>query len=128
MTTTTIHTNLNKPLVAVLGFLAGLIVLGVLVNANLALGISDRQAFFALALVGFTMCALGPLGRIAITGYLNPLNITGYLVGAVALLIIAGVAFHLPLPWIATERSALLLLTAVMLVKAGVTALYPRRS
>ena len=40
--------------------------------------------------------------------------------------IIAGVAFHLPFPWIATERSALFALAALMLFKVGVEQHYPR--
>jgi hypothetical protein len=124
MNTKTIQST--RPLAGVVGLVAALLVAGVLTNVTLAMGISDRVAFVALVVVGMTMCALGGIGQAPVHGWGHPISITGYVLGALALLLAAAVLVGVPMPWITTERAALIALTALMLVKVGMAQLYPR--
>ncbi len=50
------------------------------------------------------------------------------MLGAVGLYMIAAVLFHWQLPWISTEREAILALAALIGVKIGIALTYPRKS
>lgn len=76
-----------------LALLAAVLVLGVLTNTSLPFISGDRAAFFALALIGFTMCAVGGIGRTQATlGWLHPIALLGIAFGIVAMALVAMVA------------------------------------
>jgi hypothetical protein len=127
MTTAAVHPRSRLFMIGLLGVAAALITVGVLANLHLSLGISDRFAFFALFLVGMTMCALGPLGQGQRYGWGNPRHIVGYVLGVLILVLGAAMLFGLPLPWILDARMALVTLAVLMLIKVGAAAFYPRR-
>jgi hypothetical protein len=124
MNTAVVQTKRNNGLSALLGILAALLVVGALTHANAAIGIGDRLAFFALVVIGMTMCSLSGITQAVAHGWWHPLSIVGYVVGTLALLLAAAVWFNVPLPMITTERDALIALTVVLLVKLGVARLY----
>jgi hypothetical protein len=116
----------TKPLASVFGLVAAVLVVGVLTNVVLAMGVSDRIAFFALVVVGMTMCALGGISQAPRHGWWHPISITGYVLGALALLLAVAVLLRIPMPWIATERAALMALTVLLLIKVAAAQGYPR--
>jgi hypothetical protein len=124
MNTAVVQTKKNNGLIALLGFTAALLVVGVLTHANATIGIGDRLAFFALVVIGMTMCSLGGITQAVAHGWWHPLSIVGYIIGTLALLLAAAVWFNIPVPMIATERDALIALAVMMLVKLGVARLY----
>jgi hypothetical protein len=126
MTTANVQPKINSILIPILGIFAALLVAGVLTQHSF--GISDRTAFFALAALGFSMCAMGKLGQGSIYGWWNLRHITGYVLGIATLYLIAAVLFHWQLPWISSPREAILALSALILVKVGIAATYPRKS
>ncbi len=126
MTTANVQPKINTFLIPIFAVLAVLLVAGVLTQNPF--GISDRTAFIALGALGFTMCALGKLGQGDIYGWWNLRHILGYVLGAVALYLLAAVLFHWQLPWIASEREAILALSALIAVKIVIALTYPRKS
>jgi hypothetical protein len=126
MNTTTIQPKINSYLIVMMGLLAVLLVAGIL--AHNSFGLSDRTAFFVLAALGFTMCALGKLGQGGRYGWWNLRHILGYMLGAAALLLTTAEFFHWQILWISSEREAILALAALMAVKIGIAATYPRKS
>ena len=114
----------NRTRIYGFGVLSTLLVAAVLTNTLVNFGLSDRLAFFALVMLGMGMCAMGRLGQGAIYGWANPLHISGYGFGILNLMITAAVLFKIPLPWIADERSAIVALGVLMLVKLGIAQLY----
>ena len=124
MNTTTAQPQENQLLVVVFGIVSALLVAGVLTNTTLRFGVSDRVAFFAFVVIGMAICGVGKLGQGAIYGWANPLHLIGYVLGAIGLVLAVLVWFNIAIPYIATERSALLALAGLMLLKVGVAQLY----
>jgi hypothetical protein len=84
--------NLSAIVANMLGVLAALLVLAVLTGFRAPLIANDRAAFFALAIVGFTMCAVGGIGATQATlGWTHPITLVGIVLGIVATLLIAAV-------------------------------------
>lgn len=126
MNTTSTELQQKNSTIAVLGVAAALLVVGVLANVSQSIGIGDRVAFWVLFAVGLTMCAMGPLGHGASYGWWNIRHIVGYILGAIILLLGAAVLFNVAVPGIASDRTAMMALAGLMVVKVGVAALYPR--
>lgn len=126
MNTATVLPKGNQSLVALFGIVSALLVIGVLTNATIQFGISDRVAFFALVILGLTICGMGKLGQGAVYGWANPLHLAGYVLGTIGLALAVLVWFNVPIPFIASERTAIVVLTMLMLVKVGVAQLYPK--
>ncbi len=114
----------KQSLVALFGLISALLVAGVLANVTLHFGISDRIAFIGLIILGFAMCGTGKLGLGAVYGWTNPLHLVGYILGALGLLLAAFVLIGVPIPFITTDRAAIIALSVLMLVKVGVAQLY----
>jgi hypothetical protein len=82
-------------------------------GSELAIFKTDRTAFFVLAVIGAFMCTTG-LKDLATTGFTNPLNIFGYVAGALNLLLLAAVVFRFALPLVPDAHSAVIALAAIM--------------
>lgn len=103
--------------VGLLGIVAVLLVLAVLTGRRIPLLSSDRAVFIALLVVGMAMCALGPLRNIQPDAWLRPMNVVAMVLGGLALLLGLVVLTGIRVPWIASDRSALVLLAIVILSK-----------
>ncbi len=114
----------NRSLVALFGLISALLVIGVLTNVTVQMGIGDRIAFIGLVILGLAMCGTGKLGLGAVYGWANPLHLVGYVLGALGLILTAFVLLSVPVPYIATDRAAIIALSILMLVKVGVAQLY----
>lgn len=127
MTATTVPMKQTTLPLVLLSAAAALLILGVLTGQAAVFGQSDRAAFIITAAIGFTMCSLSPLGKGSVYGWANPLHLAGYVLGSLALLLIAAVLFRLPLPaWLAAH-SGTPALGALIAAKVVIAALYPRR-
>ncbi len=116
----------KQSLVALFGLISALLVAGVLTNVTLQFGISDRIAFIALVILGLAMCGTGKLGLGVVYGWTNPLHLVGYILGGLGLLLTALILIGVPIPFITTNRAAIIVLSALMLGKVGVAQLYRR--
>lgn len=108
-----------------LALVALLIVIATVLGLNVRFGVGDSTMFWALFLVGMTICAIGPLGRGATYGWWNPLHVTGYVLGTILLLLGAAVLFNAGPAWLAAPQSAIVILAALIAVK-GVLAMFYR--
>ena len=68
-----------------LGVIVALFVFAVLTDFQIPLVSGIESAFFILAIVGFSICALGISHSIKARGFLHPLNIVGVVLGVLAL-------------------------------------------
>lgn len=101
-----------------LGVVAAGLVVGTLADLPLPLVSGDRAALIALAVVGLTMCAVGPLGELTSTGaWTKPSSVAGILLGGLALAVVAAGLGLVALPLLSGPRSALVALAAVMAAK-----------
>lgn len=103
----------------VLGVVVTLFVLAVLRGRNVPFSSTDRGAFFSLAVLGFIMCSLAfPLRSPAPSwNWLNPLVIVAMLLGGLALVLVIAVLFRIPLPLIASERQAFIVMAVIIAAK-----------
>ena len=114
-----------------LGLVSAYLVYATLANRSLPFIGSDRAAFFALVVIGMTMCALGGIGKTAQPlGWTHPLTLFGIVMGVLALALVAAVvagrpAFLAPLgaavglsaPAVTTEQLAIVALALIMAAK-----------
>ncbi|MDF2627539.1 MAG: hypothetical protein K0R39_1370 [Symbiobacteriaceae bacterium] len=108
-------TSLTNPLLILLGLLSAGVVTGTLTGTRLPLIHSDRSALIALVVLGMSMCALGM--QTVTYGWTNPFNLAGTILGALALALAAAVLLGARVPYIGSDRSAMIVLAAVMAVK-----------
>jgi hypothetical protein len=108
-----------------LALIALLLVIATVLGLNERFGVGDSTMFWALFLVGMTICAIGPLGRGATYGWWNPLHIAGYVLGTILLLLGAAVFFDIGPTWLATPQTTIFILAALIAVK-GVLAMFYR--
>ena len=108
--------------VAVLGLVAAAVVVFTLSGRPLPLIADDRAALIALGIVGLVMCTLGGVGKVqSALGWAHPITIVGSVFGVVAMAIVGLSLLNVKLPAITTDRSAIIALAIVMLVKAGLS-------
>jgi hypothetical protein len=108
-----------------LGVFATALVGSVVAGVDLPLISSDRVALYALAALGFTMCAIGPLGDMAARGrWLSWAGILGVLLGVVAMGIVVAIVAGIDLPLIAGDRAAFTALAGIVAVKLGAGVMY----
>lgn len=83
----------------------------------------ERTAFYALAAAVFLACSLG-MAKISMEqGWTHPVTLGGMILGTLALLLVAAVYFGFSLPFIASDRAALIALTAILGVKVSLALL-----
>ncbi|HYF77221.1 MAG TPA: hypothetical protein VD973_08825 [Symbiobacteriaceae bacterium] len=108
-------TSLTNPLLILLGLISAGVVVGTLTGTRLPLIHSDRSALIVLVILGMSMCALGM--QTVTYGWTNPFNLVGTILGAIALVLSAAVLLGARVPYIGSDRSAIIVLAAVMAVK-----------
>ena len=81
-----------------LGVIVALFVFAVLTDFQIPLVSGIESAFFILAIVGFSMCALGISRSIEARGFLKPLNIVGIVLGVLALPLFFFAVFGIKIP------------------------------
>jgi hypothetical protein len=101
----------------VLGVGAALYTLAVLAGTQLPLITSGRAAFFGLAAIGFAMCTAGMAKVTSGLGWTHPISLFGIVLGVGALALVLMVAFGIRLPFITSDRAALILLAALIVAK-----------
>jgi hypothetical protein len=102
----------------------GLGILAVLTGKSIPLLAGDRAAFFALLIIGFAMCAQGPLRNIQAEQWLQPMNILASLLGGLALLLALIVLFGLDLPLVSDDGVAFSLLAIIICSKVVLAAVH----
>ena len=108
-------TSLTNPLLIILGLMSAGVVVGTLTGTRLPCIHSDHSALIALVILGMSMCALGM--QTVTYGWTNPYNLAGTILGAIALVLAAAVLLGARVPYIGSDRSAIIVLAAVMAVK-----------
>ena len=102
-------------LLVILGLCAAIVIWAALSGHKVPLISGERQALITITILGVIMCGLGM--KINIYGWLNPITITGCVIGAVMLLIITSAFAGFKLPWIVGDRAAILSLALLGGVK-----------
>jgi len=109
----------TAPIAHALGGLTFLLALVTLAGVRLPILVNDRTAFYALAAAGFLACSLG-MAKIAMEqGWTNPITWTGIILGVLALLLVTAVYFGFSVPFLTSDRDALIALTAIVGVKVA---------
>lgn len=110
-------TPVTNPLLIILGLLAAGVVAAALTGTRLPWIGSDRAALIALIILGMSMCALGM--QTVTYGWLNPFNLIGILLGALALGGAVAVLAGVRVPYISGDRAAIIALSLLMAVKVA---------
>lgn len=113
----------TAPIAHTLGFLTFGLALLTLVGIQLPILVDDRTAFYALAAAGFLACSLG-MAKISMEqGWTSPITLAGMFFGALAMVLVAGVYFGFSIPFIASDRAALIALTVIIGFKVALALL-----
>jgi len=86
-------TPFGSPLFAnLIGIVIAALVVAALTNTSVPLLGSERAIFVPVVLLGISMCALGGVGRAPMKyGWMHPVTLFGIAIGAIMLLLAAGV-------------------------------------
>lgn len=85
--------------------------------------VDDRTAFYALAAAGLLACFLG-MAKISMEqGWTNPITLAGMFLGTLALLLVTAVYFGFSVPFITSDRVALVALTVIVGIKVALALL-----
>lgn len=113
----------TAPVAHALGALTFGLALATLAGIKLPILANERAAFYALAAAGFLACSLG-MAKISMEqGWTNPITLAGMVLGALAVMLVAAVSFNFSIPFIANDRAALLVLTAIIGIKVALALL-----
>ncbi len=102
---------------ALIGVLVLLLVLAQVNDSPIPFISGDREAFFALAIIGFTMCSLGMYASGELYGWLDPFRILAIAIGVFNILLVGSVFFQIELPFISDIETAFLVLAFLILIK-----------
>jgi len=102
---------------ALIGVLVLLLVLAQVNDSPIPFISGDREAFFALAIIGFTMCSLGMYASGELYGWLDPFRILAIVIGVFNLLLVGSVFFQIELSFISDIETAFLVLAFLILIK-----------
>lgn len=120
-----VESTVHTPGLMVAGIAATLLIGAVLLGMKLPFIATDRAAFFLLVLLGFVMCALGPLSKVQPADWANPIFVAGILLGVAATLLAISQLIGFKLPFVSDAHAAFLLLAGIMGLKV-VLALFLR--
>ena len=102
---------------AFIGVLALILVLAQLNDSPIPFISGDREAFFALAIIGFAMCAFGMYASGELYGWLDPFRIVAIVLGVLNLVLVGAIFFQIQLPFISDVQTAFLVLAVLILIK-----------
>ena len=117
---TTISPKIINTLYIFAAFIGVLVLLLVLAQVNdspIPFISGDREAFFALAIIGFTMCSIGMYASGELYGWLDPFRILAIVIGVFNLLLVGSIFFQIELPFIPDIETAFLGLAFLILIK-----------
>ena len=106
---------------ALIGVLALFLVLAQLNDSPIPFISGEREAFFALAIIGFAMCSFGMYASGELYGWLDPLRILAIVIGILNLMLVGAVFFQIQLPFISDDQTAFLVLAVLILIKFVIT-------
>lgn len=86
--------------------------------------LTSRSAFIGLFVLGFALCARG-IGKAPTYGWAHPITLSGYLLGALALLLGGQVFFRWRILPVRDDRQALIALLSILGAKVLLAELYP---
>lgn len=104
---------------SLLGIVALVLIVSTWSGRRLPLIQNDRASLIALLVIGFAMCMAGGISKTinAQVGWGHAINLIGYLVGILILIVAGSALFHLPLFWLTSDRAAILTIAALVAVK-----------
>jgi hypothetical protein len=108
-------TPITNPLLMLLGLLSATTMAAALLGIRLPFLPGDRAALIALLVLGMAMCALGM--QTTNYGWLSPFTLGGILLGAVALAVAAAALAGIRLPYIGSDRAAIIAIALLMGLK-----------
>lgn len=112
-----------SPSIAILALLAAAVIFIGVTGAQVPWLSSVRVDIVLLVGLGMAICALGGIGRIsAARAWSHPLSIVGYLLGCLILLITLAVFAGWRLPFLETDRQALIAIAILAALKVLVAA------
>ncbi|MFC1487695.1 hypothetical protein ACFLRN_08430 [Thermoproteota archaeon] len=106
---------------ALIGVLVLLLVLAQVNDSPIPFISGDREAFFALGIIGFTMCSIGMYASGELYGWLDPFRILAIVIGVFNLLLVGSIFFQIELPFITDIETAFLVLAFLILIKFLIT-------
>ena len=106
---------------ALIGVLVLLLVLAQVNDSPIPFISGDREAFFTLAIIGFTMCSLGMYASGELYGWLDPFRILAIVIGVLLMVLVGAVFFQIQLPFVSDDQTAFLVLAVLILVKLVIT-------
>ncbi len=109
----------NNWLASILGLLALVVVVALLTGRKVPLINSDRAGLIAVLVIGMLMCMAGGIGKTinATVGWTHVINLLGYLLGAMILVVAAMALLKQPFFWVNSERAAILTIGVLGLIK-----------
>jgi len=104
-----------NPAILLLAALAAIVVFVTLKGVSLPMVSNLKVNLAILILLGMSICTQGGIGRIAATGqWTHPLAIVGYILGASILVLAFCVFFNIPLPFLASQQQAFLVIAVLL--------------
>lgn len=86
---------------------------------------SYRAAFFVFFVAGVMLCSMGGISQAPVKGWLHPISILGYALGAATLLLGISVLFRIRIAPITDDRVAFFALLGIVAIKIIAVRLYP---
>jgi len=106
------------PGILVLALLAAIVVFVGATGKRMPLLSNIRVDIILLIIIGMAMCTQGGIGRVAASGqWSHPLTIVGYILGGLIVLITLAVFVGWKLPYIQTDRQALIAIAVLIGLK-----------
>ena len=113
--------NILYIIAALIGVLALFFVLAHLNGSPIPFISGEREAFYALALIGFVMCSFGIYASGELYGWLDPIRMVAIVIGVFLIALVAAIFFQIQLPFISDDRTAFLILAILILIKFIIT-------
>ena len=106
---------------AIIGVLAIILALAQLNDSPIPFISGNREAFYALAIIGFASCSFGMYASGELYGWLDPFRILAIVIGVLLMVLVGAVFFQIQLPFVSDDQTAFLVLAVLILVKLVIT-------
>ncbi len=125
MKTNTISTSGVNPVVALLGLVAVALTVMVLTGRKVPVLTTDRMALIGLVVIGMAICALAGIGPMSATrAWTHPLSITGYLLGAIIIILGVAAVFGKQIPPLTSYHQAFIVVVGISVLKIILTTIH----